>query len=214
MPSIVHVWECFQCFCQCLRACSACGSSRHLLGIGVMKGWMNRRIQAMYIYWNLPGLWSKGTSDSQSSTLSCIFELPLRLRKHCRIPQSSYDWSPRTTCRPAFGAVPVVSPASSALLGLASLQSCPVRLARVAPSAQASFCTDWATYLVFIACLLLRLWICSSDFTGSGWRLFCLDPQFSEDFWGLSFLAEPLKCSDFRIVMIGSFRCLVGKLIR
>jgi hypothetical protein len=45
-----------------------------------------------------------------------------------------------------------VLPISSALPGLASLPSCPARLARVAPSAQDSFCTDWATYLVFIAC--------------------------------------------------------------
>ena len=214
MPSIVQVWECFQYFCQCLRACNAYGSSRRLLGFVVMKGWMNRRIEAMYIYCSLAGLWSKGTSDPLSSAWSCIFELLLRLHRHCRRSQSSSAWSPRTTCRPAFGASQVVLPVSSALLDQASLPSCPARLARVAPSAHDFFCTDWATYLVFIACLPLRLWISSSDLTGSSRELFCLDPHFSEDFWGLSFLTEPFKCSDFRKFLIGSFRCLVGNLIR
>ena len=161
----------------------------------------------------MTGLRSKGTSDPLSSPLSDIFELLVLLPRHCRLPQSSSAWSPRTTCRPAFGAGPVVSPDFSELLGLASLQSCLTRLTRVAPSAQASFCIDWATYLVFKACFALRLRINNSDLRGSGRRLSCLDPRFSEDFWGLSFSTESFKYFDFRIFMIGSFRCLVGNWI-
>ena len=199
MPSIVPAWACIQYFCRCLGACNACGSSRGcLLGLVAMKSWMKRRIEAIGIdWWFFASLRSRGISSPRSSPWSGTFELPAWLPRRCQQrPHSSSAWSPRTICRPAFGGGPVASPVSSALLGLASLQSFPARIGGVAPSARASFCSDWGAILAYVACLFPRLWICCSDLTGSSRRLFCLVPRFSGDFWGLSFLTEPFKSFD------------------
>ena len=179
MTSIVPVSACILCSSQCLPAYNAYGSSRCLSGFFAMRCWMKRRIAAMCTGSFFTDLQSRGTFGHRSSPWSGFFELPARLPSHCPLPQSSSAWSPRTTCRPAFGAGPAVSPVFSAPLGLASPRSCPARLDRVADATQAFFYSDWAATLASKACLPLRLWICSYGLMGFGCRLFCLALRFS-----------------------------------